>query len=168
MAAKTQTTKAGRIQRGKYGLGVYSIYLVVYTEIKDGLTEIYLQKESSLWPSDGITFYVLSRFTVLFLTWRLKGLLDKEDQESEVIKDSPDSPEPLNKKPRLSTEEVQPPERAKGTNPHPTSLLSSGPTVFCQTGQGNHFWLFSHSLLNHSRLKQTAQICFQLMTSVRP
>lgn len=68
MAAKTQTTKAGRIQRGKYGLGVYSIYLVVYTEIKDGLTEIYLQKESSLWPSDGITFYVLSRFTVLFLT----------------------------------------------------------------------------------------------------
>nr|XP_046234949.1 integrator complex subunit 13 isoform X2 [Scatophagus argus] len=51
---------------------------------------------------------------------RLKGLLDKEDQESEVIKDSPDSPEPLNKKPRLSIEEVQPPERAKG----PVSLLS--------------------------------------------
>lgn len=51
---------------------------------------------------------------------RLKGLLDKEDQESEVIKDSPDSPEPLNKKPRLATEEVQPPERAKG----PVSLLT--------------------------------------------
>ncbi|CAK6970711.1 integrator complex subunit 13 [Scomber scombrus] len=51
---------------------------------------------------------------------RLKGVPDKEDQESEVIKDSPDSPEPLNKKPRLSTEEVQPPERAKG----PVSLLS--------------------------------------------
>ncbi|KAM7378197.1 hypothetical protein PAMA_013206 [Pampus argenteus] len=51
---------------------------------------------------------------------RLKGLLDKEDQESEVIKDSPDSPEPLNKKPRLSTEEIQPPERAKG----PVSLLT--------------------------------------------
>ncbi|TMS02676.1 Integrator complex subunit 13 [Larimichthys crocea] len=51
---------------------------------------------------------------------RLKGLLDKEDQESEVIKDSPDSPEPLIKKPRLSTEEVQPPERAKG----PVSLLT--------------------------------------------
>ncbi|XP_071358644.1 integrator complex subunit 13 [Trachinotus anak] len=51
---------------------------------------------------------------------RLKGLLDKEDQESEVIKDSPDSPEPLNKKPRLSTDEVQPPERAKG----PVSLLT--------------------------------------------
>ncbi|XP_022072724.1 integrator complex subunit 13 isoform X1 [Acanthochromis polyacanthus] len=51
---------------------------------------------------------------------RLKGLLDKEDQESEVIKDSPDSPEPLNKKPRLTTEEVQPPERAKG----PVSLLT--------------------------------------------
>ncbi|KAM7367085.1 hypothetical protein PAMP_015010 [Pampus punctatissimus] len=51
---------------------------------------------------------------------RLKGLLDKEDQESEVIKDSPDSPEPLNKKPRLSTEEIQPPEKAKG----PVSLLT--------------------------------------------
>ncbi|KAG7495531.1 hypothetical protein JOB18_001086 [Solea senegalensis] len=51
---------------------------------------------------------------------RLKGLLDKEEPESEVIKDSPDSPEPLNKKPRLSIEEVQPPERAKG----PVSLLS--------------------------------------------
>ncbi|XP_078137565.1 integrator complex subunit 13 [Sander vitreus] len=51
---------------------------------------------------------------------RLKGLLDKEEQESEVIKDSPDSPEPLNKKPRLCTEEVQPPERAKG----PVSLLT--------------------------------------------
>ncbi|XP_067347335.1 integrator complex subunit 13 isoform X2 [Channa argus] len=51
---------------------------------------------------------------------RLKGLLDKEDHESEVIKDSPDSPEPLNKKPRLSTEEVHPPERAKG----PVSLLT--------------------------------------------
>ncbi|XP_070709706.1 integrator complex subunit 13 [Pempheris klunzingeri] len=57
-------------------------------------------------------------------TWqdseRLKGLLDKDEPESEVIKDSPDSPEPLNKKPRLSTEEVQPPERAKG----PVSLLT--------------------------------------------
>ncbi|XP_059181795.1 integrator complex subunit 13 isoform X2 [Centropristis striata] len=51
---------------------------------------------------------------------RLKGLLDKEEPESEVIKDSPDSPEPLNKKPRLCTEEVQPPERAKG----PVSLLT--------------------------------------------
>lgn len=43
-------------------------------------------------------------------------MLDKDEQESEVIKDSPDSPEPLNKKPRLSTEEVQPPERAKGNS----------------------------------------------------
>ncbi|XP_074554845.1 integrator complex subunit 13 [Halichoeres trimaculatus] len=51
---------------------------------------------------------------------RLKGLLDKEEQEAEVIKDSPDSPEPLIKKPRLSTEDAQPPERAKG----PVSLLS--------------------------------------------
>ncbi|KAF7655306.1 hypothetical protein LDENG_00058210 [Lucifuga dentata] len=53
-------------------------------------------------------------------TERLKGLLDKEDQESEVIKDSPDSPEPLNKKPRLSSEEVQTADRAKG----PVSLLT--------------------------------------------
>lgn len=53
---------------------------------------------------------------VVLLTFRLKGLLDKDDQESEVIKDSPDSPEPLNKKPRLSREEDQPPDRAKGTN----------------------------------------------------
>ncbi|KAF3859595.1 hypothetical protein F7725_021994 [Dissostichus mawsoni] len=49
-----------------------------------------------------------------------KGLLDKEEPESEVIKDSPDSPEPPNKKPRLSVEEVPPPERAKG----PVSLLT--------------------------------------------
>lgn len=42
--------------------------------------------------------------------------MDKEDQDTEVIKDSPDSPEPLNKKPRLSPEEVQPLERAKGTS----------------------------------------------------
>ena len=45
---------------------------------------------------------------------RLKGALEKEEQESEVIKDSPDSPEPLNKKPRLAIEEVQPSEKAKG------------------------------------------------------
>lgn len=51
---------------------------------------------------------------------KLKGLLEKEDQESEVIKDSPDSPEPLNKKPRLNTDDIQPPERAKG----PVSLLT--------------------------------------------
>lgn len=49
---------------------------------------------------------------------RLKGLLDKEEQESEVIKDSPDSPEPLNKKPRLSSEDAQPPSKG------PVSLLS--------------------------------------------
>uniref|UniRef100_A0A3Q2WVI4 Integrator complex subunit 13 n=1 Tax=Haplochromis burtoni TaxID=8153 RepID=A0A3Q2WVI4_HAPBU len=51
---------------------------------------------------------------------RLKGLMDKDEQESEVIKDSPDSPEPLNKKPRLTSEEIQPPERSKG----PVSLLT--------------------------------------------
>lgn len=41
--------------------------------------------------------------------------MEKENPESEVIKDSPDSPEPLNKKPRLIAEEVQPAERAKGS-----------------------------------------------------
>ncbi|XP_060925971.1 integrator complex subunit 13 [Limanda limanda] len=51
---------------------------------------------------------------------RLKSSVEKEEPETEVIKDSPDSPEPLNKKPRLMTEEVQPPERAKG----PVSLLT--------------------------------------------
>lgn len=53
---------------------------------------------------------------------RLKGALEreKEEQESEVIKDSPDSPEPLNKKPRLASEEIQIPEKAKG----PVSLLT--------------------------------------------
>lgn len=53
---------------------------------------------------------------------RLKGSLDrdKEELESEVIKDSPDSPEPLNKKPRLALEDIQPPEKAKG----PVSLLT--------------------------------------------
>uniref|UniRef100_A0A669DFE2 Integrator complex subunit 13 n=1 Tax=Oreochromis niloticus TaxID=8128 RepID=A0A669DFE2_ORENI len=51
---------------------------------------------------------------------RSVGLMDKDEQESEVIKDSPDSPEPLNKKPRLTSEEIQPPERSKG----PVSLLT--------------------------------------------
>lgn len=61
---------------------------------------------------------VTKRSLLIFFLFprRLKGLLDKEDQESEVIKDSPDSPEPPNKKPRVATEEVQPPERAKGAN----------------------------------------------------
>ncbi|XP_064175688.1 integrator complex subunit 13 [Anguilla rostrata] len=54
---------------------------------------------------------------------RLKGALEREKEElaeSEVIKDSPDSPEPLNKKPRLTVEESQPPEKVKG----PMSLLT--------------------------------------------
>ncbi|XP_063072937.1 integrator complex subunit 13 [Engraulis encrasicolus] len=50
---------------------------------------------------------------------RLKPVEKEEAPESEIIKDSPDSPEPLNKKPRL-TEEVPVPEKAKG----PVSLLS--------------------------------------------
>ncbi|MBN3301880.1 integrator complex subunit 13 isoform X2 [Amia ocellicauda] len=54
---------------------------------------------------------------------RLKGVQDREKEElaeAEVIKDSPDSPEPLNKKPRLVVEEIQPVEKAKG----PVSLLT--------------------------------------------
>ncbi|XP_060699247.1 integrator complex subunit 13 [Hemiscyllium ocellatum] len=54
---------------------------------------------------------------------RLKGTLEREKEElaeAEIIKDSPDSPEPLNKKPRVSIGEVQPPEKVKG----PISLLA--------------------------------------------
>ncbi|XP_023671031.1 integrator complex subunit 13 isoform X2 [Paramormyrops kingsleyae] len=54
---------------------------------------------------------------------RLKAALEREKDdlpESEVIKDSPDSPEPLNKKPRLEMEELQLPEKAKG----PVSLFT--------------------------------------------
>lgn len=60
------------------------------------------------------TFYLVFFFS--FLNSRLKGLLEKGEQDAEVIKDSPDSPEPLNKKPRLMVDEVQPPERAKGSS----------------------------------------------------
>ncbi|XP_018621459.1 integrator complex subunit 13 isoform X2 [Scleropages formosus] len=54
---------------------------------------------------------------------RLKAALERDREElaeAEVIKDSPDSPEPLNKKPRLEVEDVQPAEKAKG----PVSLLT--------------------------------------------
>lgn len=40
---------------------------------------------------------------------------EKENEnESGVIKDSPDSPEPFNKKPRLTLEDLQPQEKSKG------------------------------------------------------
>lgn len=51
-------------------------------------------------------------------SYRLKGVMEREKDEQsecEIIKDSPDSPEPLNKKPRLATEEQQPPEKSKGS-----------------------------------------------------
>lgn len=54
---------------------------------------------------------------------RLKGLLDREKEElaeAEVIKDSPDSPEPPNKKPLITMDEMPVVEKAKG----PMSLLS--------------------------------------------
>uniref|UniRef100_A0A4W3INU2 Integrator complex subunit 13 n=1 Tax=Callorhinchus milii TaxID=7868 RepID=A0A4W3INU2_CALMI len=54
---------------------------------------------------------------------RLKGTLEREKEElveAEIIKDSPDSPEPLNKKPRVSIGEIQPIEKVKG----PMSLLA--------------------------------------------
>lgn len=53
-----------------------------------------------------------------FFSYRLKGVMEREKDEQsecEIIKDSPDSPEPLNKKPRLATEEQQPPEKSKGS-----------------------------------------------------
>ncbi|KAM6437631.1 integrator complex subunit 13 isoform 2-T2 [Liasis olivaceus] len=54
---------------------------------------------------------------------RLKGLLDREKEElaeAEVIKDSPDSPEPPNKKPLVAMDELPGTEKNKG----PVSLLS--------------------------------------------
>lgn len=48
---------------------------------------------------------------------RLKGLLDREKEElaeAEVIKDSPDSPEPPNKKPLITMDEMPAVEKAKG------------------------------------------------------
>uniref|UniRef100_A0A8C8SXM6 Integrator complex subunit 13 n=1 Tax=Pelusios castaneus TaxID=367368 RepID=A0A8C8SXM6_9SAUR len=54
---------------------------------------------------------------------RLKGVLDREKEElaeAEVIKDSPDSPEPPNKKPLVMMDEIPPVEKTKG----PMSLLS--------------------------------------------
>ncbi|ETE64895.1 Cell cycle regulator Mat89Bb-like protein, partial [Ophiophagus hannah] len=54
---------------------------------------------------------------------RLKGLLDREKEElveAEIIKDSPDSPEPPNKKPLVAMDDLPGPEKNKG----PISLLS--------------------------------------------
>ncbi|XP_008109684.1 integrator complex subunit 13 isoform X1 [Anolis carolinensis] len=54
---------------------------------------------------------------------RLKSLLDREKEElaeAEVIKDSPDSPEPPNKKPLITMDEIPTIEKNKG----PVSLLS--------------------------------------------
>uniref|UniRef100_A0A4W4H327 Integrator complex subunit 13 n=1 Tax=Electrophorus electricus TaxID=8005 RepID=A0A4W4H327_ELEEL len=68
---------------------------------------------------------------------RLKGAMEreKEDQsESEVIKDSPDSPEPFNKKPRLATEEIQPLEKSKG----PVSLFSLWTNRITQANSRKH------------------------------
>lgn len=52
-----------------------------------------------------------------FCVFRLKGVMEREkenESESGVIKDSPDSPEPFNKKPRLTLEDLQPQEKSKG------------------------------------------------------
>lgn len=57
-------------------------------------------------------------YCMSFFSSRLKGVMEREKDEQsecEIIKDSPDSPEPLNKKPRLATEEQQPPEKSKGS-----------------------------------------------------
>ncbi|XP_023593804.1 integrator complex subunit 13 isoform X8 [Trichechus manatus latirostris] len=54
---------------------------------------------------------------------RLKGILERgkeELAETEIIKDSPDSPEPPNKKPLVEIDETPPVEKSKG----PVSLLS--------------------------------------------
>ncbi|XP_068133698.1 integrator complex subunit 13 isoform X2 [Hyperolius riggenbachi] len=54
---------------------------------------------------------------------RMKTSIDREKEESaeaEIIKDSPDSPEPPNKKPHIAIEDVTPTEKAKG----PVSLMA--------------------------------------------
>ncbi|PIO36530.1 hypothetical protein AB205_0105740 [Aquarana catesbeiana] len=53
----------------------------------------------------------------------MKTSIDREKEdlaEAEIIKDSPDSPEPPNKKPHIVIEDVTPIEKTKG----PMSLLS--------------------------------------------
>lgn len=70
-------------------------------------------------------------------TDRLNGLTEREKEEqseAEVIKDSPDSPEPFNKKPRLSVEELQPPAKTKG----PVSLLSLWSSRISQANSRKH------------------------------
>ncbi|TRY65829.1 hypothetical protein DNTS_018005 [Danionella cerebrum] len=66
---------------------------------------------------------------------RLKGVMEREKDEQsecEIIKDSPDSPEPLNKKPRL--EEQPPPEKSKG----PVSLLTLWTNRISQANSRKH------------------------------
>lgn len=68
----------------------------------------------------------LAYFVSLFsFSKRLKGLLDREKEElaeAEVIKDSPDSPEPPNKKPLITVDELPTVEKAKG-KPEELQLL---------------------------------------------
>ncbi|MCJ8743419.1 hypothetical protein PDJAM_G00093740 [Pangasius djambal] len=70
-------------------------------------------------------------------TERLKGAMEREkenESESGVIKDSPDSPEPFNKKPRLTLEDLQPQEKSKG----PVSLLSLWTSRITQANSRKH------------------------------
>ncbi|KAI5624104.1 protein asunder-like isoform X1, partial [Silurus asotus] len=70
-------------------------------------------------------------------TDRLKGKVEREkenESESGVIKDSPDSPEPFNKKPRLMLEDLQPQEKTKG----PVSLLSLWTSRIAQANSRKH------------------------------
>ncbi|XP_027034983.1 integrator complex subunit 13 isoform X3 [Tachysurus fulvidraco] len=70
-------------------------------------------------------------------TERLKGAMEREkenESEAGVIKDSPDSPEPFNKKPRLTLEDLQPPEKSKG----PVSLLSLWTSRITQANSRKH------------------------------
>ncbi|XP_037541957.1 myosin VIa [Nematolebias whitei] len=80
---------------------------------------------------------------------RLKGLLEKEEAVSEVIKDSPDSPEPLIKKPRLVAEEVQPTDRAKG----PVTLLSMWTNRITAANSRKHQEFFGRASSVNSRFE---------------
>ncbi|KAF5888730.1 protein asunder [Clarias magur] len=70
-------------------------------------------------------------------TERQKGAMEREkenESDSGVIKDSPDSPEPFNKKPRLTLEDLQPQEKSKG----PVSLLSLWTSRITQANSRKH------------------------------
>uniref|UniRef100_A0A8C5MU85 Integrator complex subunit 13 n=1 Tax=Leptobrachium leishanense TaxID=445787 RepID=A0A8C5MU85_9ANUR len=85
---------------------------------------------------------------------RLKSIEREKEEptEAEVIKDSPDSPEPPNKKPRISVEDVAPAEKSKG----PMSLLALWTTRIHTANSRKHqeFYGRLNSVNNKAELYQ--------------